>query len=1058
MQKYMEFELYLKEINKAYQRGDATEHTHRPALKGLIEALDKKITATNEPKRIECGAPDYIVSRKNKGVDQTVGYIEAKDIGVNLGQVAKSEQIKKRYLLSLNNFILTDYIEFQWYLNGEKKLTARLAEESAGKFTITNGGDEKVGQLLESFLGQAPERIKVARELAEKMAHKAQMMRDIIQETFKRESETRSLHGQFEAFREVLLHDLTEEQFADMYAQTITYGLFTAICNVVNPGDFTREHAAYDLPKTNPFLRQMFGHIAGPDLDDRIVWLVDDLVELLKQADMAVVLRDFAQRTKRRDPVFHFYETFLAEYDPKMRKKRGEYYTPDEVVSYIVRSVDILLKEKFGLSRGLADDSKITDTDQHRLLILDPAVGTGTFLHEIVSLIHDKFKRQKGAWSGYVKDHLLPRLFGFELMMAPYAVAHMKLGLQLAETGYDFASDERLGIYLTNTLEEAEEISKNVFVQWLSQEATAANKVKKALPIMVVTGNPPYAGISVNQGEWINNLINAYREVDGKPLGEKKVWIKNDYVKFIRFGQWRIEQTGTGILAFITDHSYLDSPTFRGMRQNLMKTFDDIYILNLHGNSKRRENCPDGSEDKNVFDIQQGTSISLYVKTSSHTDCHIYYADLWGSRNHKYSTLLETDIHNTEWTEIIPARPFYEFVPVNKSTKTEYEKGWKITDIFTVGSNGVQTSRDAIVVGVSKSELTQRVEWIRDPHTQNSEIHRQFGTEDKSFWKLSHARSLLNKETDWETSIQPYLYRPFDNNWLFASEYFVHRLRLEVMQHLKKPNFAMCIGRAGLVIEGNWNLIFCTDRICDHNLFYRGSSMNFPLYLYPSDEKDLFEHTVWPAGKGGRRPNLSPKFVKELTEKIKLDFVSDSAGDLKKTFGPEDIFHYIYGVFHSPAYRRRYSEFLKMDFPRIPLPKGKVLFVKLCKAGQQLGGLHLLEAEILEEQDKWPAFNLEGSDSVETGYPEYVPDANKPQKGKVYINQEQYFEGVRPEVWEFHVGGYRVCERWLKDRRGRKLGYEDICHYQKITVALGLTIKLMEQVDKIIDESGGWPM
>jgi len=490
------FDTYLLEINKAYLRGDATEHTHRPALKKLIEALGKKITATNEPRRIECGAPDYVVSRRKKQLEQTIGYVEAKDIGTNLTQEAKTEQIKKRYLPSLPNFILTDYIEFRWYKNGEKQLTARLAEEKAGKFKATVKGEEEVLELLRIFLSQKPEKIKIAKELAMRMAGMARLMREIIKRTFEQEEKTGTLHGQFQAFKEVLIHDLTEEQFSDMYAQTICYGLFSARCHIDDMTVFgrdtyaafhgmddrakelTREHAAYLLPKTNPFFRDIFGDIAGPKLDDRIVWLVDDLVELLRQADMGVILRDFARRKKRRDPVVHFYETFLAEYDPKLKKTRGVYYTPDEVVSYIVRSVDILLKEKFGLKRGLADESKIKGTDLHKLLILDPAVGTGTFLYEVIEQIRDKFKRQKGAWSAYVKDHLLSRLFGFELMMAPYAVCHMKLGLQLAETGYDFESDERLGIYLTNTLEEAEETSKTLFAQYLSQEARAANKVK----------------------------------------------------------------------------------------------------------------------------------------------------------------------------------------------------------------------------------------------------------------------------------------------------------------------------------------------------------------------------------------------------------------------------------------------------------------------------------------------------------------------------------------------------------------------------------------------------
>jgi len=455
------FDKYLAEINKAYLRGDATEHTHRPALKNLIDSIDNKITAINEPKRIECGAPDLLVTLKKRTFEQTVGYIECKDIGTNLRDAEKSEQIKKRYLPNLDNLILTDYIEFRLYTNGEKQLTARLAEETGGKFKITEEGREKVLQLLNAFLSHTPLKISSAKELTVKMGDIAKLLRDIINNTFKQEQETGTLHSQYGAFKEVLIHDLSEEQFADMYAQIICYGLFSACCHMDNKdGEFTREKAAYLLPKTNPFLRKTFGHIVGPELDGNIAWLVDDLVTLLRNADIGTILRDFSKKTKRRDPVFHFYETFLAEYDKKLKKSRGVYYTPDEVVSYIVRSVDILLKEKFGLQRGIADNSKIkiescpadngkkaneknkNSKEVHRCLVLDPAVGTGTFLHEVVEQIYSKFKQQKGGWSSYVKEHLLPRIFGFELMMAPYAICHMKLGLQLANTGYDFESDE----------------------------------------------------------------------------------------------------------------------------------------------------------------------------------------------------------------------------------------------------------------------------------------------------------------------------------------------------------------------------------------------------------------------------------------------------------------------------------------------------------------------------------------------------------------------------------------------------------------------------------------
>jgi len=1071
------FSKYLSEINKAYLRGDATEHTHRPALKTLIEGLAKKITATNEPRRVKCGAPDYVVSRRSNGLDQNIGYIEAKDIGTNLTQAAKTEQIK-RYLPGFDNFILTDYIEFRWYVNGKRQLTARLAEESAGKFKATEENETKVHELLEAFLSQKPEKIKIAKELATKMGHKARMMRDIIKKTFQQEEKSGTLHGQFEAFKEVLLHDLSEEQFADMYAQTICYGLFSARCHIEEETllgkdkyaafhgmddrakELTREHAAYLLPKTNPFFRDIFGDIAGPKLDDRIVWLVDDLVELLKQADMGVILREFARRKKRRDPVVHFYETFLAEYDSKLKKKRGVYYTPDEVVSYIVRSVDYLLKEKFGLRRGLADESKIKGKDLHRLIILDPAVGTGTFLFEVIEQIYRRFRRQKGMWSGYVKEHLLPRIFGFELMMAPYAVAHMKLGLQLAETGYDFASDERLGIYLTNTLEEAEETSRTLFAQYLSKEAAAANKVKRELPIMVVLGNPPYAGHSANKSwrivgskkvlNFIGKLLRDYYKVDGQPLKEKNPkWLQDDYVKFIRFGQWRIEQTGAGILAFITNHSYLDNPTFRGMRQQLMQVFSDIYILDLHGSTKKKETCPDGSLDKNVFDIQQGVSIGIFVKEPGEKGtARVHYGDLYGLRKFKYNMLVENYVNTTDWKEVKPQRPFYLFKPQDVKLLKEYEGGWKPIDVMPVNVLGFQTHRDGFAIDFDRNAIWERIEQMRHEDISDHEFAQKYGVHDNRDWKLKKAREMIRTDENWEDMIIECLYRPFDKRNCYFSEVAMDYPRRELQDHVAgKENISLGLGRQGIAVnDPQWSLISVSREPIDANIFRRGGINVFPLYLYPKEEKNnLFEDSHWPAGKDGRVPNLSPGFVKEFAKKVKLKFASDGIGDLEKTFGPEDVFHYIYGIFHSPEYRRRYAEFLKIDFPRVPLPKSKPLFRKLCKVGEKLTKLHLMEAEVLQGADKRVFFGVEGGKVVEKGYPKYVAHADEPKKGKVYINKDQYFEGVRPDVWEFHIGGYQVCEKWLKDRKERKLSYEDISHYQKMVVALGETIRLMNE-------------
>ncbi|MBN1996689.1 N-6 DNA methylase [candidate division KSB1 bacterium] len=1081
---------YIKEINKAYQRGDATEHTHRPALKTLIESLGKKITATNEPKALtDCGKPDMKVSREIRKLNQTIGYIEAKDIGENLTKILKTEQIKKRYLPSLHNFILTDYIEFRWYVGSEHRMTVKLADETGGKFRLLMTGEEEFLELIRQFFDQEPVKIKSAKELADKMAGMAKLLRDIVKQTFEQEGEKGSLHGQYEAFKKVLLHDLEEDQFADIYAQTICYGLFAARCYINDRAvwgkdkhaafhgvdgkakELTRENAAYLLPKTNPFLRNIFGDIAGPRLDERIAWLVDDLISLLRNTNMGDVLKGFGRKTKRQDPVIHFYETFLGEYDAKLKKSRGVYYTPEPVVSYIVRSVDWILKEKFGLKKGLADNSKIKikvgkekerkEKEFHRCLILDPAAGTGTFIYEVIKQINKNMLHQKGAWSEYIKKHLLPRIFGFEIMMAPYAVCHMKLGLELADSGYDFKGDDRLGVYLTNTLEEAEDITGFLgFARDLAEEAQAANEVKRDMPIMVVLGNPPYSANSVNKGEWICDLVRESYYPNDEIKEKNPKLLLDDYVKFIRYGQHRIEQTGSGILAFITNHGYLDNPTFRGMRQQLMETFTEIYVLDLHGNTKKKEVCPDGSPDKNVFDIQQGVSIGIFVKDPDRkTKAKVYHFEIWGERNEKYNWLHENYIKTTNWKEVVPQKAFFLFNTYDYSLKADYDNAFAVSNIFPINSSGIKTHRDTFVIDFDEEALCQRINDFCNFRKSNDEIEEAYGLKNTSNWNMTAKRQKLASLKDWKFPVTSLLYRPFDKRAYYHHDAIVERSRTDVMGHLfKKKNIALVTTR--IITSLDFCHAICTNTLIEMKTAShdRGTYI-FPVYLYPEGDELYTDVGVnWSAGEDGRVPNLDKKFVEEFTGKLKLKFVSDGKGDLKKTFGPEDIFNYIYAVFHSPSYRKRYAEFLKIDFPRVPLTGNKKMFLELCKAGQSLVELHLMESEALEDNNKYPEFNVEGDNEVEKGYPKYADQSKEIKRPRVYINDKQYFEGVKPEVWEFHIGGYQVCEKWLKDRRERKLSFDDIEHYQKITVALDMTIKAMGKVDEIIESHGGWPI
>jgi len=1086
---------YLKEIEKKASRGVATEHTYRPALQGLMESLDKGISAVNEPKRIACGAPDYLISRRNL----TLGYIEAKDIGVPLNETAKSEQLK-RYFQALENLILTDYLEFRWYVNGELRQSARVGNLVGDKIRMDQAGAAEVEVMLREFIKHKPQTIRRPKELATRMANLAHMVRDIIVKAFEQNTASDMLKDWRSAFAQTLMHDLERPErtgdFADMFAQTIAYGLFSARVLDPTPEDFSRQEAQALIPKSNPFLRNFFYQITGPALDDELFApFVDDLVAVLAHTDMPKVLKDFGVSKKTRDPVFHFYETFLAEYDPALREKRGVYYTPDPVVSYIVRSVDHILKTKFKCPDGLADASKVkipnwrpekrTKKDSmrktgecHRVLILDPACGTGTFIYDIIAHIRSQFMQRNdaGMWPGYVKNSLLPRLFGFELMMAPYAIAHFKLSLQLAgrdlleleEKGWKYEMEEgdRLGIFLTNTLEDMHEMSGlPLFARWIAEETEAANEVKRDLPIMVICGNPPYSGHSENNGPWISDLINDYKFVAGEPLGERNSkWLQDDYVKFIRFAQWRLDQSGSGVLAYISNNGYLDNPTFRGMRWSLMQSFNDIYILNLHGSSKKKETAPDGSKDENVFDIQQGVCIGIFVKQpGSRRKCQIHYADLWGDRQSKYDKLDKLDLSKTKWQKVEPQEPQYLFVSHDKSVQTEFNQLHSLSEIFALNGTGIITKRDNLAIHFTKESIWNAVNsFVSETEV---DVRKKFELpEDVRDWKFDWAKTDLLDSGLEQSKIVPILYRPFDTRFTYYtgnSRGFIGWPVERLMKHfVNAPNLGIISTRQ---TKDKWG-VNCTNSICGHKTC-SAYDVNylFPLYLYPDSSELNF-------GEAARKPNLSDKFIEEFSGKLGLKFVVDGQGDLKKTFGPEDVFYYIYAVLHSPTYRIRYADFLKIDFPRVPLTSDKKLFAALVKLGGELSALHLMESPELNKNAV--AFPVAGNSEVEKGFPKFkenVDAVSSPRSvqngkrgedtaftlGRVYINKTQYFDGVPSNVWNFTIGGYQVCEKWLKDRRERQLTHDDLQHYKKIVAALARTIELMQAIDKTIPS---WPI
>ena len=938
------------------------------------------------------------------------------------------------------------------------------------------GGADALRALLAAFYTADPVMVGDPAELARRMAGKARLLRESIRRILEDDGgEPAALHELLKSYREVLIGNLEAEEFADLQAQTAAYGLFAARCfHDGRPEGFTRQSAVF--ARTTPFLRDLFGRVAGPAADARIVWIVDDLALLLARADMAAILEDFGRRTRKEDPVVHFYEDFLAAYDPKLRELRGVYYTPEPVVSYIVRSTDRLLRDKFGLADGLADtavaETEAADgakSESPRVLILDSAAGTGTFLREVVSLVRETVagKGLGGAWPEYVREHLLPRLFGFELLMAPYAICHLKLALEIGgpEAGFTLPVDERLNVFLTNSLEEAHEISGAVmFADEIAREAKEADAVKRDRPVMVVLGNPPYSGHSANKGKWIKDLLHgriddsprSYFEVDGQSLREQgernPKWVNDDYVKFIRFAQWRIEKTGEGVLGFVTNHGYLDGPTFRGMRDSLMKTFDEIYLLDLHGNSKRKERAPDGGPDANVFDIQQGVAIGLFVKCkdSGGDPARVLHADLWGEREAgtdggKYGWLAANDIGSTEWTELSPKSPQYLFVPRDEALIGEYDTGWKLTDVFPVNVLGFQTHRDRFAIAYTREEIAQRLAQMCDETVSDEALRDRYGVRDSGVWKVADARAALRAAgARAQQNIVQCSYRPFDKRWCFYGREFMDRPRRELLTHvLGRKNSCLNVMRQTKAPEWEHALV-SDDPPSAIFIEIKDGSSAFPLYRYPLVEDAM-------KGAADRTPNLALEFTAKMASAVGLDFAPDGPGDLETAFGPEDVFHYIYAVLHSPEYRRRYADFLKSDFPRIPLPGSRALFTDLATLGAHLATLHLIETDGRDAPD----FNAAGDNRVDrVRYAEPSGDT----RGRVWINNSQHFEGVSPETWTFTIGGYQPAEKWLKDGKGCTLSFDDIAWYRRVCAALAETPRLMQRIDELIETHGGWPL
>jgi predicted helicase len=1021
---------YFKNIKKEYSTRNYTEFSFRTPFENFIKSLDKDYDVHQEQKRMRgVGAPDFKAFRKAVNV----GYIETKDLGLNLDEIIKTEQLGK-YIRGIDNLILTNYCQFILIRKGENIFNVNLFD-----ITDLHGKDIKFNddvldrfqKLIDNFFGFKYSTIKSAPELARELSKKARLLKDIAKDQLEddlkilNDGGTPSPVYNFYTGIQELIRDINIDDAADAYAQTITYGIFLAKTH--HHEKIERANLITDIPESIALIRMIVMNILfnrSAHLD--IVWIIEDIIDILNATEIEKILSDIDERGKKdKDPFLFFYEDFLQLYDPEKRKHFGEYYTPRPVVNFIVNVTNQILKDDFDKPKGLAEDG---------VTILDPGVGTGTFLWITYLLTFKELKDHglKGVINQKIREHILKDFYGFEISIISYIIAHLKLTTLLGRWGYIVKNDERVQVYLTNTLERNETHSLLPFMQELSQESIKAGKIKEK-PILAIIGNPPYHGLSANKGEWINELLkegyeradgskdDGYYKVDGKSLGEANPkWLQDDYVKFIRFAQWKIDKSGQGILAFINNHAYIDNPTFRGMRESLLQSFNRIYILNLHGNARQKEKCPDGTKDENVFDIQQGVAINIFVKNKKFTDTKVFYANLWGHRNFKFEWLdkLALDSPNwlktINWQEVKTKSPEYYFIPRDYSCENAYNKYVKITEIFPLYSAGIVTARDDFTIKFKPEDVWTTISEfiILDPEVARKKYTLRNDVRD---WKVNLAqKDVLTSGKDKEKII-PLLYRPFDTRYTYYtgnSRGFHCMPRSEVMNNMFiKDNIGLITVRKAPP-NSSCNYFFISDKIISNGVI-RSDNQSidtfFPLYRYNQ--------------KGQKEPNLSTT-------------ISDKINKLySKSISSEEILFYTYAVLYSLKYREKFSESLKSDFPRIPFVENYQLFKKLSVYGKELVDLHLMKTQFSTETK----FEVQGSNIIKVV---------KYDDGKIYINTEQYFEGVPNNIWDFFIGGYQVLDKWLKSHKNRELSGTEIEQFLQIIEIIKKTIEIMIKIDE----------
>jgi hypothetical protein len=908
--------------------------------------------------------------------------------------------------------------------------------------------------------------VTTSREMAVRLADLARVIRNRITSALAIETTHGPLTQLMRALQRSLVHDLDADGFADVYAQTIAYGLLSA--RIADPEAVTASDLTGHM-RTNPLLRDLMqtflhvggnrGSVEGPGIDfDELG--VSEVVELLNKRNMEAVLRDFGDRNPEEDPVIQFYELFFKEYDPRKRIKQGVFYTPRPVVSYIAHTVDEALRTELGLVDGLADtttwaeivarwpDMRMpagVDPDSAFVQILDPATGTGTFLVEVIDIIHrsmmakwrdagDAEEALSDRWNAYVAASLLPRLHGFELSMAPYAIAHLKVGLKLYETGYRFSSDERARVYLTNSLEPAEDFSDRLefAIPALADETLAVNEIKRMTRFTVVLGNPPYSA-SITEPRWLMQLLGDWKQ----GLAETKSDLNREEWKFLRYAQYQIQTSGAGVLGFVINRDFLDGITKRVMREDLGKAFRRIRVVDLNGDVKGN------IADENVFEIEQGVAIVVLCVQADEPQVEV--ASQVGTRQEKYAALLARGPVDESAMRIFPAPPYFRWMRPGvalPSALLEYASWPSIDAAFAVKSSGIQTKNDAVCIGYDPDEVLERVN--RLVRMTAEEAQREFSTGDGATWDANRAQADLRSFGVSRENVRRILYRPFDWRYVYythKSSGFLGRPRFEVMRHmLLDKNIGLIFNRQ-IVGEGVSQFGVSRDLIC-HGTFYLGNKgQDYLAPLYVADDG------VFARAADGREPNLTPAFMTDLARHL---------GDDQQGITPEDVLAYVYAVFYSPTYRARYGEFVKMDFPRLPFPGSAGLFRELAVAGRALIGIHLMETPSANTPPSSSA-GLTGATISRVAWSNDTVWLDSTRTGTTTVDGTVGFEAVPYDIWAFRIGGYQVCEKWLKDRRGRTLSDDDVSHYWRITAAVGETMRLMGEIDEVINQYGGWP-